>query len=226
MPVLKKTKRKFKRGGSRVSKKSKRPSPIMQPTAEQLLVSNTKNSVLEILDNMKRDEIMSLFFPKINIVYEAVEIDKKFITDNFENYSEADIISDKDLEDLKKRNITKIISIQIEGSDKKTFKNLYFFKSSGSSRPEANIKGIYFPINYLPSDDEKIYLFQKEHTGIRIKKPEDHYKKKYKLMSLSSYTKTELKELKDESKELLKYGRFINKDNAIISHYLSLLKCN
>ena len=243
MPRLKKkTKRKFKRGGSsrstpkstapsvstpRKSKKSKKPLSIKQLSKEELLVSKTKKNVLKKLNNMKRDEIMSVFFPKISIEYETPEIDEEFIKKNFENYSKGDIIYEENIADLKKRDITKINSITIEGKPKKEFKdlNLYFYKSTGSSRPGDNIEGIYFPLNYFPSDDKKIYLFQKDYGIIRIKKPEDHYKIKYELLSLS-LTEKELKKIEEESTELLKYGRFITEENALISKYLSLLKCN
>ena len=176
---------------------------------------------------MNFKEIQQLFNTIGNLTeieQEPYEFKPDFIK---KNIRDKDNISTEVYKDIVLRDITKINSITIEGKPKKEFKdlNLYFYKSTGSSRPGDNIEGIYFPLNYFPSDDKKIYLFQKDYGIIRIKKPEDHYKIKYELLSLS-LTEKELKKIEEESTELLKYGRFITEENALISKYLSLLKCN
>tara|TARA_B100000989_G_C19507898_1_gene457383 strand:+ start:810 stop:1553 length:744 start_codon:yes stop_codon:yes gene_type:complete len=240
MPRLKKkTKRKFKRGGSsrstpkspkspsvstpkRKSKKSKkRPSPIKTADAVIKDLKDIKYEISTKLDSMKCKDILELYKDigtLDNLTTTSVTITPKFFKDNSPPGTK---VNPDDVDKLNARKILKINKIKI-GSEEKEPDNLYFFKSSGSSRPGDNIEGIYFPLNYLPSVDnpDKTYLFELESNGIRIKKPEDYYKSIFIQISLEGYLSD--KENHDALKnQLLKYGRFINEENALISKYLT-----
>jgi len=239
MPRLKKkTKRKFKRGGSSVStpkspkspsvstptkksKKSKnRPSQIKTADAVIRNLNEIRYEISTKLDSMKCKDILKLYNDigtLDNLTKTNVKIDLEFIKDNSPPGTK---VNPDDVDKLNARKILKINRIKI-GSEEKKLDNLYFFKSSGSSRPGDNIEGIYFPLNYLPSVDnpDKTYLFELESNGIRIKKPEDYYKSIFIQISLDDYldNKKKLDALKNQ---LLKYGRFITEENALISKYL------
>lgn len=236
MPRLKKkTKRKFKRGGSSVStpkspkspsvstrrKSKKRPSPIKTADAVIKDLKEIKYEISKKLDSMKRTDILELYKDigtLDNLTTTSVTITPKFFKDNSPPGTK---VNPGDVAKLNARKILKINKITI-GSEEKELDNLYFFKSSGSSRPGDNIEGIYFPLNYLPSVDNKIYLFELESNGIRIKKPEDYYKSIFIQISLEGYLddKKKKKNLDALKNQLLKYGRFITEENALISKYL------
>jgi hypothetical protein len=233
MPRLKKkTKRKFKRGGSSRStpksssvstpkkKSKKRPAKIKTANSVIKDLNEIKNEISTKLDSMKRKDILELYKDigtLDNLTTTNVAIDLKFIKDNSLPGTK---VKPDDVDKLNARKILKINTITI-GSEEKEFEELYFFKSSGSSRPGDNIEGIYFPLNYLPSVDnpDKTYLFELESNGIRIKKPEDYYKSIFTQISLEGYSsnKEKLNALKNQ---LLNYGRFITEENALISKYL------
>ena len=230
------TKPKSTSGTKKTTPKSKRKRPRLPllttenaalKELQKIELQKIKDEVLTKLNHMNHKDVQKLYseigtLDRLTIT--SFIITPKFVKDNSQFISNEDLKKDL-LDKLTARGIVQINSITI-GRKEKKFKKLYFFKSSGSSRPDDKIKDIYFPINYLPSVDitgkEDIYLFQKEHTGVRIKKPEDYYKFIFENLSLAEYLSQ--KEKFDALKnQLLKYGRFITEENALISKYLSKL---
>ena len=79
-----------------------------------------------------------------------------------------------------------------------------FYKSTGTSREGTHLKGIFLPYDKINRDAP----FPQDR---RIQKLED------------KYILAPLQELLPIEEELIKYGRFINEENAIKSWYLSKL---
>jgi len=87
--------------------------------------------------------------------------------------------------------------------------NRQFYQSSGKSRGDSNIAGIWFP-------------FTGKELG-RFLKSEDKYLSAIDYLLESKEPNTERDEIVKEiivSEDLLKYGRFINYENALLSGYL------
>jgi hypothetical protein len=83
-----------------------------------------------------------------------------------------------------------------------------FYKSTGISRHDITIKDCWFPTTRLRYIAKYCY---------KLDKPEDNYILKYDHMSTLSTNEDEIK----EQDMLIKYGRFINENNALVSCFLN-----
>jgi hypothetical protein len=86
--------------------------------------------------------------------------------------------------------------------------HLGFYKSTGTSRYDITIKDYWFPTTRLRYIAKYCY---------KLDKPEDNYILKYDHMSTLSTNEDEIK----EQDILIKYGRFINENNALICYILN-----
>ena len=83
-----------------------------------------------------------------------------------------------------------------------------FYKSTGISRHDRTIKDCWFPTTRLRYIAKNCY---------KLDKPEDNYILKYDHMYTLSTNEDEIK----EQDMLIKYGRFINENNALICFFLN-----
>jgi len=85
--------------------------------------------------------------------------------------------------------------------------HLGFYKSTGTSRYDITIKDYWFPTTQMRCIAKDCY---------KLDKPEDNYILKYDHMTTLSTNEDEIK----EQDMLMKYGRFINENNALVSYFL------
>jgi hypothetical protein len=85
--------------------------------------------------------------------------------------------------------------------------HLGFYKSTGTSRYDRTIKDYWFPTTQMRCIANDCY---------KLDKPEDNYILKYDHMTTLSTNEDEIK----EQDMLMKYGRFINENNALVSYFL------
>ena len=86
--------------------------------------------------------------------------------------------------------------------------HLGFYKSTGTSRYDRTIKDYWFPTTQMICIAKDCY---------KLDKPEDNYILKYDHITTLSTNEDEIK----EQDMLLKYGRFINENNALVSYFLN-----
>jgi hypothetical protein len=98
--------------------------------------------------------------------------------------------------------------------------DLYFYKSSGTSRDDISILGTWFPL-----------IGQKFYNGLSMIKAENDYlialeyfMEAYRIEQLSGTSVPIIKLLNEmiDNPDILEYGRFINHLNMLIACYLTL----
>ena len=101
--------------------------------------------------------------------------------------------------------------VRITSVNGKETNGLVFYRSSGVSRLDSSIKDIWFPCG------EKTCVSP---ISKRITKAEDKYLLSNSILSSQVNLENNTYDPTNEMPYLTKYGRFINKNNAIISKML------
>ena len=176
----------------KLSKRYKRPPPLFTKEQYETLLSQPKtfSKKNDVLYNLKHMSIK-----QINKIY--YELKRENIDFTFDC---------KVLASFHGRDIVQINSI----NGKPLENNLFFYKSSGVSRMDKSIKDIWFPCG------EKCV----SPLSQRITKAEDNFLLNEMMLESQLNSETNSYKPSDNIPYLTKYGRFINKQNALISRML------
>ena len=172
----------------------------------------------------KKPELPPIKFSAENI--EAMKKPKEYTIANSVRYRLKHMDKkqiDKIYNDIKKENVDftfdcKVLApvhgrdmVRITSVNGKETNGLVFYRSSGVSRLDSSIKDIWFPCG------EKTCVSP---ISKRITKAEDKYLLSNSILSSQVNLENNTYDPTNEMPYLTKYGRFINKNNAIISKML------
>ena len=142
-----------------------------------------------------------------SVTYNLKHMSGAFIKRIYDELSKEDLdftFDCKILEPVSGRDMVQIMAI----NGTKLHHNLIFYKSSGTSRGNHTIKDIWFPCGSCSPHER------------RITKAEDIYLGSYNDLVAQVDLENNAYAPKNNEPHLKKYGRFINKTNAIISKML------